>query len=89
MKANNATATAESFARVQILPDTWIVRAERPRTYQMGTTYAVFEICFEHQRATVFVLEKAIEIRDNISRLFPEAKLEPATFEQWVEQETE
>lgn len=80
--------TPESlFARVQILPDVWIVRAERPRTYQLGTTYAVFELCFEQARATVFVLDKAIEIRNNISRLFPTAHLEPATFEQWVEQE--
>lgn len=76
-----------SFARVQIMPAVWIVRADRPRTYQLGTTYAVFEICFEQPRATVFVLEKAIVIRNNISRLFPAAHLEPATFEQWVEQE--
>jgi hypothetical protein len=87
LSAGEAPALGSAFAFVRIMPTAWIVRAERLRVYQLGTTYAVFELCFEQPRATVFVLEKAIEIRDNCSRLFPDAKLEPATFEQWIEQE--
>ncbi len=69
------------------MPDTWVVRAEQPIDYALGRTFAVFQICLERGKAGVFVGARAREIHQGLVRLFPAAALEPATFDEWVEQQ--
>lgn len=76
------------FARLQVMPGCWVVRAEDPITYALGTTYRSFRVCLDRAHAPVFVAAKAREIQQGLARLFPTSELEPATFEEWIEQQS-
>lgn len=82
-----AKLTSADFARIQLMPSVWVVAAGRPLRYQLGTAYGLLEMAFEKEKARIFVMQSAVEICGHLARLFPDIKLEPATFEQWVEQQ--
>jgi len=81
------TAPKESFARLKLHPSgCWVVRAERPLDYAFGRAYGTLELCYSLDQAPVFVLERAQEYFSALVRLFPKARLESATFEEWINQ---
>ena len=85
---NTGAGAKVDFARLQVMPGCWVVRAEDPITYALGTTYRSFRVCLDRAHAPVFVAAKAREIQQGLARLFPASELEPATFEEWIEQQS-
>lgn len=82
-----APGTGNDFARLALLPGVWVVRAEDPFAYQLGVTFRSFRITFKKDDAPVFVASHAATLQQGLARLFPEAHLEPATFQEWIEQQ--
>jgi len=88
-KGAGPSAARADFARLQLDPAMWVVHAEDPFDYQFGRTYRRFHITFDRAQAPVFVSERALEIQAGLRRLFPRVALDPATFDEFIEQQAE
>lgn len=78
------------FARINLLPSgLWLMNAQRPRDYQLGSGFDVMAMTLTRDLARIYSADAAARIIGQCARLFPAAVAEPATFEEWVDQEAE
>lgn len=81
------TQPEKIFARISIPDSAWIQTIGQPVVYAFGTAYSGMTFCFDKKKAKIFEAGAANEIWQNVQRLFPESKVEPCTYEEWIEQE--
>jgi len=82
-------ADVPDFARINLFAAShplYVQRAEGLAPSLGGATYTSFDITSDQAEAKVWVGDAATGVLMHLRRLFPAAALEPASYEQWIEQ---
>lgn len=82
-------SAAADFARIEISTGVWLVECSNPQPFQLDATtralgYSLVRLTLEKSLAIVFWIGTAETILAILRTSYPEAKIDPATFAEWI-----